>query len=283
MTPEHRKTLEEAENLLSYYSSKKSPTACGEVAKQLRDILSSSTTVATVDVESLLDRYADAHKALDAIGAPPKVNPDGVSVARSVAERIELWGKALSDAKNSDEEAAHDARENERWVRDAHAELDFFGSAAPRSCGIATHTLAGRIAELRKVQAIEKDKFRKTEELQRKLTVSYNSASNALSCIAVMLGVGSEWARAERDDHEIVKVEVKKLITDRDAHKNRANALEQRAKAAEAKAAYGPYDVLLLEEVARRREAEASLAREQAAHNETKSRKLSEPNNGKKE
>jgi hypothetical protein len=204
MNPEHRSTIEEAMHLLSYYASKSSPTDCGRIADQLRNILKTPTPVAAAvakaDVELLLDRYSDAHKALDAIGAPPKVNPDGISVARSVAERIELFGKVLSDAKNSNEEAAHDASENERWLRDAHNELDMFYDRPPRKtdCGTATITLAGRVAKLRDVVAIRNvqllSQIEKITESRDKSDASRNAANSVLSHIAHTLCVGSEWA-----------------------------------------------------------------------------------------
>ena len=44
-------------------------------------------------LEVLSARSAEAHAALDDVGAPPRMNPDGVSVARSVAERVKLMAK----------------------------------------------------------------------------------------------------------------------------------------------------------------------------------------------
>lgn len=47
------------------------------------------------DLATMRRIYDDAHAALDAAGAPPKQNPDGVSIGRSVAERIGLWAATL--------------------------------------------------------------------------------------------------------------------------------------------------------------------------------------------
>lgn len=50
-------------------------------------------------LKEIADSYLEAHAALDEVGAPPKENPDGVSVARSVAERIRLMAEDASDVR----------------------------------------------------------------------------------------------------------------------------------------------------------------------------------------
>lgn len=64
-----------------------------ELSKRISSKYCDERDVAKRELAALDVRYTEAHAALDDVGAPPKVNPDGISVARSVAERVKLMAK----------------------------------------------------------------------------------------------------------------------------------------------------------------------------------------------
>ena len=92
--------VREVEEGVSYECMECTLAAERTAHEQTRAALKASRT------DDIWGRYVAAHAAIDAIpGAPPKENPDGVSVARSVADRVNLLGDALAAATKRAEAA----------------------------------------------------------------------------------------------------------------------------------------------------------------------------------